>query len=291
MLGSTSFGVNKMARMASAGCCTLFFVAFLVGCQSAPQTSPGKPAKDPIREIAANGSSDWVVECAGSRVTLDRLLQPIVTQMVSQKIPYSQDPANEWRDCSGNFLRLSSYLAQRCPDQESNLVATQGVRDYRSQGSNRVRAKAAARTTRQIARWYDKQDRFTPIYYDDAASLGAAPADLRRNRDQVRPGTVLFFSKGRPLAEQGKKPLFSPGKATAIVHMATVTKVQLDSQSGQVIGFEMYHGRNAQHPGMVTKAHFWDWPNHLTQNGAKQYPPFGNWSQRLVGIATLLPSL
>lgn len=280
-----------MARLVSAGGYILLCVVFLVGCQSTPQTVPDKPANTSNPGPVTPNRSDWVVECAGARVTLGLLLQPIVTKMVAQKIPYSQDPANEWRDCSGNFLRLSSYLAQRCPDQEGHLVATQGVRDYRPLGSNRVRAKAAARTTRQIARWYDKQDRFTPIYYDDAPSLGAAPADLRRIRDQVRPGTVLFFSKGRPLAEQGKKPLFTPGRSTAIVHMATVTKVQLDSQSGQVLGFEMYHGRNARHPGMVTKSHFWDWPDHLTQDGAKQYPPFGNWSQRLVGIATLLPSL
>ncbi len=280
-----------MARLDSAGGYILLCVVFLVGCQSAPKTVPESPVNAPNAGPVASNRSDWVVECAGARVTLGRLLQPIVTKMVAQKIPYSQDPANEWRDCSGNFLRLSSYVAQRCPDQEKNLVATQGVRDYRPQGSNRVRAKAAARTTRQIARWYDKQDRFTPIYYDDAPSLGAAPADLRRIRDQVRPGTVLFFSKGRPLAEQGKKPLFTPGRATAIVHMATVTKVQLDPKTGQVLGFEMYHGRNARHPGMVTKSHFWDWPVHLTQGGAKQYPPFGNWSQRLVGIATLLPSL
>lgn len=75
------------------------------------------------------------------------------------------------------------------------------------------------------------------------------------------------------------------------VQPGTVTKVRLDAVRGQVLGFEVYYGRNTRYPGMVTKSHLWDWPDRLTGNGAKQYPPFGNWSQSLAGIATLLPVL
>lgn len=39
---------------------------------------------------------------------IESILKPIVASMVQQAIPYPQDSANEWRDCSGNFLRLTA---------------------------------------------------------------------------------------------------------------------------------------------------------------------------------------
>jgi hypothetical protein len=96
------------------------------------------------------------------------------------------------------------------------LVATKGVRDYRAGGNNRVVASAQARSTREIARWYVQRGQFTPIFYDGAGHMKTPSADLLRVRAEVRPGAVLFFSKGRPLVRQGKIPLFTAGAATSL---------------------------------------------------------------------------
>lgn len=253
---------------------------------SAPVAAPSSPVR----------VTDNRVNCKGQRIDFADLLQPIVNKMVAQKIPYSQDPADEWRDCSGNFLRLSSYVAGRCPNLAVSLAAPAGIKDYDpARTRNRAPGGARARTTRQLAQWYHAQNRFIPIYYDDARSISSAPADLRAVRAQVQPGTVLWFAKRAPKKPQPVSALFDPQSAGRIVHMATVTAVRRDARTGLVTGFEMYHGRNTRHPGMVTKQHHWDWPasylklNNDDPSDDRAYPPFGNWSQFLVGIAPLVP--
>ena len=75
----------------------------------------------------------------------------------------------------------------------------------------------------------------------------------------------------------------------SINHMGTVTTVERDA-SGNVVRFEMYHGRSKGKPGAVTKHHYWSWPAVYTSRG-KAYPSFGYWKQRLVGISTIVPTI
>ena len=234
----------------------------------------------------------FVVSCGNKIDNLEDILRPIVANMVSQKIPYAQDPRNEWRDCSGNFLRLSSYLASACPENQSHLVAPPGIRDYAPGSNNLAPSGAVARTSRGIAKWYQKQGRFTPIYYDGVTSPGQISADLRKNRHLVRPGAVVWFSLDRPTSQDGLEALFEKkvSRGPHINHMATVTSVNLD-EDGQVAGFEMYHGRTTGKPGSVTKTHFWKWPDSYLKGGTKEYPSFGYWNQYLVGIASIVPTV
>ncbi len=220
--------------------------------------------------------------CGGRRLDLAAILRPIADRLMSQQITYSQVDANEWRDCSGNFLRLSSYLAERCPELNGRLAATKGVPDFVPGGNNSARpATAVARTTRDLAKWYADNGSFIPVAYEPGLDEQAA---LARHRDQIRPGTVLWFSHKKPDPSAGTAPLF----AGLINHMGTVISVERDA-NGELLSYSMYHGRNQRKVATVTTDHYWDWPDKFT-SGGKQYPPLGFWTQYLVGLAPIAPA-
>ncbi|MFK7997215.1 MAG: hypothetical protein AB8B87_23995 [Granulosicoccus sp.] len=196
--------------------------------------------------------------------------------MDNQTIKYAQSPNSEWRDCSGNFLRLSSHIAEQC---DVELVAPRGVRKYVDGGDNERPGRAAARTTRGIAKWYDEQGKFVPVFYDGTVDLTEAPGALIAIRNKIKTGSVLWFSFEKPLAEIKKEGLFKE-VGGLINHMATVTSVEKDD-NGDVIAWYMYHGINGKKNNDITPQ-WWTYP---TVFGDKKYPPGGYWGQRLVGFA------
>jgi hypothetical protein len=248
----------------------------------------GEPANVSIQDALVSNSniididSDaYYAMCGGRLIDLEDILQPIAERLMSQQISYSQVDAHEWRDCSGNFLRLSSYVAERCPELNGRLAATKGVRDFVHGDNNTARpATAVARTTRDIARWYAENDSFIPVYYDQDSD---EQLTLAKYRDHIKPGTVLWFAREKPNPSAGMAPLF----ASQINHMGTVISVERD-ENGELLSYNMYHGRNENKVATVTKDHYWDWPDKFT-SGGKQYPPLGYWTQYLVGIAPIAP--
>ena len=220
--------------------------------------------------------------CGGQLKDLKDVLGPITDRLVSQQIPYSQAASDEWRDCSGNFLRLSSYLAEACPELNGSLAATKGITDFKP-GANNVAepAKAVARTTRSIARWYSVNKRFVPIYYNAELDEKVVLAEYR---GLIRPGAVLWFSPQRPKRSAGLEPLFS----RQINHMGTVVSVE-QNESGEVVRYKMYHGRSEGKVATVTEEHYWQWPKKFTSGGNK-YPPLGYWEQYLVGVGSIAPA-
>ncbi len=261
----------------------------LAGCTTEPHSS-----SDP-QPIPAMGTA-YYAQCNGKVTDLQNVLDPIVAKMTAQQIPYTRNPANEWRDCSGNFLRLSSYLASACPDNQAFLAAPAGITDYRAGADNTAPRNGPAaggetpRRSRDIARWYNAQGRFTPIYYDGINAPDERPADLAAIRERIRPGAVLWFSLSQPTSNDGLEGLFTKtvSRGPHINHMAVVTDVTRD-QNGHVTEYAMYHGRTAGKPGSVTRVHYWDWPKKYLDNGKKAYPSLGYWNQYLVGIGTLVP--
>ncbi len=112
----------------------VLIAVLMAACSTAPVTVPvGKPPEQ------AKIPQD-MKQCQN----IEMVLQPIVVSMVAQKIPYSQSPSNEWRDCSGNFLRLSSYVANQCPGVQ--LVAPPGVTAYTKGGRNKAPGGEQARS-------------------------------------------------------------------------------------------------------------------------------------------------
>jgi hypothetical protein len=266
------------------------FIAILIatligGCvTSPPEPSPPEP---PRSETA------YYTQCNGEVKDLAAIVAPIVDSMVSQAIPYpsygsSREYANQWRDCSGNFLRLTSYVAGACSEHSSGLVAPSGIDDYNPNRSNVVSLDAGARTTRGIAKWFYEEPTFIfqPIYYDDVPATPrkqAISADLLKYRHFIRPGSVLWFARTMPTSDHGLTALFEFNGETSrhINHMGTVTAVRHDAD-GQVISFSMYHGRNPDKGAGVTD-HEWAY------SGTSDYPPFGVGKQYLVGIGVIVP--
>lgn len=257
------------------------------GCVS----SSAKSSQTAAASAGASVGKTYRAKCRNRVQDLGAVLSPIVSKMVAQKIPYAQTPAEEWRDCSGNFLRVSSYLAAACPEQRAHLVAPAGIRDYR-RGRNNVApngGKVAARTTRALAKWYYKRGHFIPVFYDGAQNLTDIPRSLKAVRNRIRPGAVLWFSRGAPKSAGGIDALFKRNSAgTHINHMGIVTQVERD-RAGNVIRYRMYHGRSSGKKAAVTTHHYWVWPRAFTKGG-KAYPSFGYWNQRLVGFATVVPT-
>lgn len=265
-------------RLSNIAALLLLVTVALGGCQSLP------PATEPVVDAAPITTTPqdphaYYAMCGGRLTDLEEVIRPIIASMVAQEIPYTQDPANEWRDCSGTFLRLSSYLAETCPELNGRLVATKGIRDYEPGADNDAGpASAAARTTRSIAKWYSENKSFVPIYYDPALGDRKALAELR---DLIRPGAVLWFSRQKPSKTAGLQPLFT----RQINHMGTVVSVKRDA-AGHVVRYTMYHGRSKGKKARVTEHHYWQWPTMFTRGG-KTYPPLGYWDQYLVGIAPI----
>lgn len=267
-----------MCRLSNVGPLLLLVTLALGGCQSLPPVAKPVLGVAPITTSAPDPHAYYAM-CGGRRTDLGDIIGPIAASMVAQQIPYTQDPANEWRDCSGNFLRLSSYLAEACPELNGSLAATSGIRDFEPGADNAADpASAAARTTRGIAKWYFDNHAFVPIYYDPETADRVA---LAKHRDFIRPGAVLWFSRQKPTKSSGLQPLFT----RAINHMGTVVSVERD-EDGNVVRYTMYHGRSKGKKARVTEHHYWQWPAMFTRAG-KEYPPLGYWDQYLVGIAPI----
>ena len=258
----------------------LLWVILACGCSTQNKKVSNNPVIGVESAKSIENMESFYTKCHGRSISIAKLLDPIVKDMVSQKILYSPEPS-EWRDCSGNFLRLSSYIAARCPDRADSLVASAGIERYRRGVRNKLPGVIKARSSRDIARWYHKQNRFTPIYYDDAPSKGKPSSSLRANRHRIKVGTVLWFSRKAPKSASGIDNVFKH-----INHMAVVTDVKYNSR-GELVKYKMYHGRNKGKLATVTEEHFWAWPLAYLSRGS-EYPPLGYWSQYLVGVGRLL---
>ena len=237
--------------------------AAMVGCASPTLKAPDSPTKPAA--VTTETPIAIAQQCD---------IMPAVDWMRDQTIIYTQSPGDEWRDCSGNFLRLSSRIATLCPNVD--LAAPPGITRYVHGGNNKRPALAEARTTRGLAKWYDDKGLFVPVYYD-GVHPDSAPASLVAFRNNIQPGTVLWFSPQVPLTAQGRRNLYKE-TGGIINHMGTVVSVRKDD-SGNVVGWDMYHGQNARKHNGVT-SHLW-----AKSGRSKPIPQGGYGQQRIVGYA------
>lgn len=242
-----------------------------------PPELPGDLLFPPAPDTPAADAETWYADCGTDLVfAMADLLPNLAEGMVHQRIPYAQTSPDEWRDCSGNFLRLSSYVASACPAGLDHLAAPPGIADYSPDGSNVTGLEPLARSSRDLARWYHEQGQFVPVWYDDEASVV-----LDQYRYLIKPGAVLWFARKRPVEANGLDQLFGRNiRETHIRHVGTVVRVELDDE-GQTVSYAMYHGRNRERLGSITDDH--------RDRGTGGGPPFGNGDEYLVGIGTLLP--
>ena len=191
-------------------------------------------------------------------------ITPAIDWMRDQKIIYTQNPSNEWRDCT------------ICPNVQ--LAAPPGVRKYVRGGDNDRPGPEEARSTRALAKWYDDRGQFIPIYYD-GTNPQDAPATLVALRNKIKTGTVLWFSPDVPMKADGKAGLYRDDTKRGVInHMGTVVSVTRD-EAGNVTGWKMYHGQNPSLHNGVTE-HYWK-----RSGRSRPVPQGGYGQQRIVGFA------
>jgi len=236
---------------------------------------------------AAGEGNEYFTRCGDSVVSLEQVVDPIIDDVVSQGntsgtgepgIPYTRDPADELRDCSGNFLRISSALAAACPNHAEDLAIAAGVKPWTPGGDNAFTGEIRARDSRSTARWYRKEGLFTPIFCD--GDITKLSADMAANADRIRPGAVIWYAHtGECITRaDGIEKLLK-----RINHVGTVRSVVRDA-SGTVESYEVYHGRRT---GMGSGI---DTLVRVYTGVTAGIPPYGNWKEPVVGIAPILPT-
>ena len=264
--------------------------------QDNARIAPEEPAPPSAPPPVQRDANELYAVCNGEVVSLASLVVPITEKMASVEIPYTQAKpgGDQLRDCSGNFLRVSSYVAGQCEDARPMLAASEGVVDWIPNGGTKnvfqgtVKEweedgqRYAARTTRDSARWYHKQGLFRPLYHGSSGGLLEPTAAMQAFRNQIKPGMVLWYGrKGQRYTERsGLNKLFAP--QIGIVHMGVVHSVQRD-EAGDIVSYKLYHGRR------VIKGEF---DNGITDHKWDAWsgqPPFGNGPDPVVGWAPLLP--
>jgi len=256
--------------------------------EAEPVEEPATPAAAPVDREA----NELYAMCNGQVVSLSSLVVPITEKMAKTEIPYtqSQQGGDQLRDCSGNFLRVSSHVAGQCKDAAQYLAASEGVVDWIPGGGSKNVFKGTlrewteedgtrymSRTSRDTARWYNKQGIFHPISTNDDS--------LERFRNQIKPGMVIWFGRhGQSYtASSGKEKLYAP--KIGIVHMGVVHSVQRDEATGDVVSYKMYHGRRPD-----PKAFDNSITEHMWEPWGTQ-PRLGNGPDPVVGWAPLLPDV
>ncbi|MBX2797136.1 MAG: ABC transporter substrate-binding protein [Myxococcales bacterium] len=267
-------------------------------------------AAEEAGDAAAPTGDGYTVLCNGQKVALGSVVAPILEDMESIEIPYTQNQAggDALRDCSGNFLRVSSWVATQCPEGADKLAASAGVTKWRKGGDNVFKGEVkswvqvkddgteqnyTARTSRSTARWYHSQGLYTPIFADNGKQDITTPSqDLQKHRNQFLPGTVVWFAKpgARVTRREGVEKMFSDtDRSEAITHVGVIHSVTRDDD-GNVVGYRMYHGRRAYGSSDPDKQdnkitdHVWEYTGSTSG-----IPPFGNWTEPVVGIAPILP--
>jgi len=256
---------------------------------AATEVAPPAPGPPPVER----DPHELYAMCNGEVVSLSSIVQPITERMSETEIPYTQSKAggDQLRDCSGNFLRVSSHVAGQCKDGAPWLAASEGVVDWIPGGGSKNVFEGtyqewtdedgnnhAARSSRGVARWYAKNGLFTPLWTNDDS--------LERFRDQIKPGMVVWFGRdGQSYTERaGTEKMFT--HRIGIVHMGVVHSVQRDEATGDVVSYKMYHGRRPD-----PKAPDNGITDHSYEPGGSWEVPFGNGRDPLVAWAPLLPTV
>ena len=259
----------------------LGFVTLMMGLA---WSTPGLADDQPVRK------PQWKTGCGRGIRTLEQVVTPILEDMAKTRIQYDKSRARslELADCSGNFLRVSSRVAEVCPKRAADLAILPGVPKWNGTLVDRSLLRDAewhgegnlVRTTKNTAEWYVRRRLFVPIYADRQGNeRGVASRDLDRHRHWFRPGTVVWYGnttiskKECRASEDCRAELISH-----IDHMGVIASVEYD-EDGNPINYLLYHGRNEERDNGITEYHKWD---------NKGRPPFGNGNQYVIGVAPIV---
>lgn len=284
---------------------TAFCVVFCISCTAPPQRAPQpEESVEPVKAAPppAPRVDGYLAQCNGSVTPLAEVVGPAIARVMQQGnpqppgdplpytkkrtpqpgLPYRQQPGRALQDCSGNFLRVASVVAERCPNQAEMLPVKAGVPAYNTalDGAEVPAAllKKGARTTSGTARWYQSRGLFTPVYCDgDYASLSA---DLEAAARMIQPGTVVWYARSKKCVghAQGLDAL-----TDAISHMGVVQSVDRDER-GVLRSYVIYHGRSSGKGSGL---------NRLVRKytgSTAGVAPYGNFYEPVAGVAPIMPT-
>lgn len=239
----------------------------LAGCAAtqkpAPTSpTPTKPATSDIGDFSSVMSD--LSEAACTKGSLDSTLGGIAQSVENQRLLYD---VKERTDCSGIFHRVMDEFRTQCPGP-----------DY---------PPAASRDTREIAKWYAKQQRMIwinqPLTQDNL----------------IRVGAVMFFGQRDTkytMSQLKSEIMYQRGKG--INHVGIVTKVKMTAD-GHVKQYWMLHGHGKTGVTMagVTSTKYVNQAGETKYNNQNrkyvsgsvgQMTPYGNWDEQWVGVAPVL---
>ncbi|MEN0048671.1 MAG: hypothetical protein AAF806_16535, partial [Bacteroidota bacterium] len=183
----------------------------------------------------------------GSNEDLQQALQAISANVEAAKVMYDDKNPKNLADCSGIFHRMIDSVQTRFP----------------ALGEDDFPAVNTARGSKQIVKWYHDNGNLTIV--DDALAV----------RDNIRPGTVVFFASKQDPSEK----LTIEKLQKIVYHIAIVTSLEED-ENGDLVSYKMMHGRTNGKIASRTES--------ASVNDEKGRPPLGNDYSQLVAIADLV---
>ena len=189
-------------------------------------SSPG-PSTAPVVPFAPAAA------CDGGETTPLDVIDAAALELARARIAYNSEALS---DCSGILHRMLDQVGTRC----------EGAR---------TPSPDVARSSRELAAWYDARGMLVPLPELDDADRW------------IVPGAVTFYT---PPRRRG---------VDHVVHTAVVVDVERDEQ-GRVLGMTLFHGRQ---PGTV--ASYTDWHR---RDGPL---PLGNGDEALFAVAFVHPDL
>ncbi len=227
--------------------------------------SPDAPTESSSADAAdtssnADKTTSSMAERTVNEERLGVILDLISEELEAQKLEYI---SSKGQDCSGIYHKIKDMVKKKM-----SVLGDKTKFHYPSFTEDR--------NSRQIAHWYYKNNNLHIVQ------------DAIADRNLITPGTVVFFGRTEEKYSNITIDLLTnPGKFVhdgtngKIMHVAVVTKVEKDA-AGNVIKYDMMHGRNSRNFASRTTANY-DGPGGYGKAYAKF--PFGNWNQQLVALA------
>jgi len=184
-----------------------------------------------------------LLPCTSSKFDLKSFVNKTCKKLTGMK--YS---SRDTTDCSGMFHRLLFALKAKCSEAQLPPFS--------------------ARSTRNLARWYNDNGDFKIIR--DAVNSG----------DLITEGAVMFYGYGRGVAYDFKKMNITDleKRKTGINHVAVVTEVTREND--KVVSYKIFHGLNPKRKSAITTAY------HTNPN-RKTLPNYGCYDEPWVAVANL----
>ncbi len=219
-----------------------------------PATDPKPAPTTPVTDVPTTTTTvdpaptpAYSKLCGADNFNIEKAVLSAVNQL--KGIMYDKKPQNK-ADCSGIYHRVLGTFKATCPS--ANLPSFNSARDSRS-----------------LAAWYKKNGKLTIV------------RNPKKSANLIQVGSVMFYGYGKRRKQYDFQKMNMDTltlRGTGINHISIVTSVNRDESTGELISYEMFHGRSTGKPSATTSSHkvtSWD----------KTLPMYGNYHEPLLAVA------